>query len=341
MKAAYAADLAADQTVTTFFLVCDKEIRTSQNTGKQWLHLELGDRSGTIAAKMWEGFEDVTATFERDDVVKVQGRVKLYKNRNEISIEKIRPARSEEYDWADLMPHTKADVEQLYARLREFVAAVQNPWLAKLLVSIVEDPQIIPRLKRAPAAKTMHHAYIGGLLEHIISLCGLCRAVLAHYKEVDADLVLTGAILHDIGKIHELSYDRSLGYTTEGELLGHILLEYEIVTKRMDAIEGFPPALKTIVQHLLLSHHGRLEFGSPRVPMFPEAVLLHYLDDLDSKLGAASATLERSGGEGDWSEWNSALGRKLLRLDRYLRGEKEFAPAAPQQLKLEPPEKSR
>lgn len=313
-------------------------MRTSPHTGKSWLQVELGDRSGTIPAKMWDGFEEVANTFERDDVVKIQGRVKVYKNRNEIALEKIRPARAEEYDWADLLPHTARDVEQLYTELRKHVAAVQNPWLQRLLVSVIEDPAIIPLLKRAPAAKTMHHAYLGGLLEHIVSLCGLCRAVLAHYPDVDADLVMTGAVLHDIGKIHELSYDRSLGYTTEGELLGHILQEYELVTKKIDALEGFPAPLKTVVQHLLASHHGRYEFGSPRLPMFPEAVLLHYLDDLDSKMGAARATLAREGGEGEWSEWNAALGRKLLRLVRYRSGE-QAKDSAQQEFQLEPPEK--
>jgi 3'-5' exoribonuclease len=141
------------------------------------------------------------------------------------------------------------------------------------------------------------------------------------YPEIDADLLLAGAILHDIGKLDELSFERSIGYTTEGQLLGHILIEYELVTKKMDAIEGFPAALKTLVQHMLISHHGKYEFGSPRLPMFREAVMLHYLDDLDSKMGAMRATLDSDRGEGEWSAYNASLERRLLRMERFLKGE--------------------
>jgi 3'-5' exoribonuclease len=166
----------------------------------------------------------------------------------------------------------------------------------------------------------MHHAFYGGLLEHVLSLCNLCRAVLGHYPEADSDLLLSGAVLHDVGKLRELSYERSLGYTDEGQLLGHILIEYELVTKKMDAIEGFPPALKTLMQHMLISHHGRYEFGSPKLPMFREALLLHYLDDLDSKMAAMRSALDSDQGEGNWTAFSGALERRLLRTDRYLSG---------------------
>ena len=166
----------------------------------------------------------------------------------------------------------------------------------------------------------MHHAYYGGLLEHVLSLCNLCRVVLSHYPEANADLLLSGAVLHDVGKLQELSYERSLGYTDEGQLLGHILIEYELVTKKMDAIEGFPPALKTLVQHMLVSHHGQYEFGSPKLPMFREALMLHYLDDLDSKMAAIRSALDSDQGEGNWTAFSGALERRLLRSDRFLAG---------------------
>lgn len=181
----------------------------------------------------------------------------------------------------------------------------------------------------------MHHAYLGGLLEHIVSLCELCRAVAARYPEADADLLLSGAVLHDIGKINELSYERSINYTTEGHLLGHIILELELVTKKMDAIEGFPPELKRLVQHLLISHHGQYEFGSPKPPLFREAVMLHYLDDLDSKMGAMRAVLASDGGEGEWTAWSAALDRRLLRVEQYRQGE-AGGKEAPVQLSLDP-----
>jgi 3'-5' exoribonuclease len=153
----------------------------------------------------------------------------------------------------------------------------------------------------------------------VVSLCGLARLVAAHYPEVDGDLLMTGAILHDIGKLDELSYDRSIGYTTAGQLLGHIMLEYELVTKKMDAIEGFPAEIKTLVQHMLISHHGQYEFGSPKRPMFREALLLHYIDDMDSKMAATRGALESEAGDEAWTAFNPALDRRLLRLDDFLK----------------------
>ena len=163
----------------------------------------------------------------------------------------------------------------------------------------------------------MHHAFLGGLLEHIVSLCDLCRLAAQHYRELDLDLLLTGAILHDIGKLDELCYERAIHYTNDGQLLGHIVLGLEQVTGRMNGLEGFPADYKTLVKHLLISHHGEYEFGSPKLPMFREALVLHYLDDLDSKMAAARAVLGTDGGEAGWTAFSSALNRKLLRLDQF------------------------
>jgi len=334
MKPAFVADLSADQTITSFFLVCGKEIRSTRE-GKPFLRLELGDCTGTIEARMWDNFEQTAGTIERDDFVKVQGRVEVYRNKTQLMVDRLRRAEPGEVDPADYFPHTTQDVEQLYAQLREHVASIGNIWLRRLLSSVVEDPEIVPKLKRAPAAKTMHHAYWGGLLEHMVSLCGLCRAVAAHYPETDTDLLLAGAVLHDIGKINELSYERSINYTTEGHLLGHIILELELTARKMDAIEGFPLELKRLVQHLLISHHGQYEFGSPKLPLFREAVMLHYLDDLDSKMGAIRAVLASDRGEGEWTGWSAALDRRLLRVEQYRQVQAE-GKEVPAQLSFDP-----
>jgi 3'-5' exoribonuclease len=335
MKSAYVADLAPDTTVTSFFLVCEKELRLTRE-GKPFLRLELGDRSGSIEARMWENVDLAAAAFERDDIVKVQARVESYRNKAQLAVDKIRRAAPDEVDLADYFPHTLEDVEQLYRRLLEHAAALDNPWLRGLVASLIEDPAIVPRLKRAPAAKVMHHAFLGGLLEHMVSLCELCRVVAGHYPELDAGLLLAGAMLHDIGKLDELCYERAVNYTTEGQLLGHIVLELEMVTKKMDAIEGFPADLKTLVKHLLISHHGQYEFGSPKLPMFREALVLHYLDDLDSKMGAARAVLNAEGGEGVWTAYSAALGRRFLRLDLFRKGESTppSEPSSQEQLTL-------
>jgi len=321
MKQNFVADLQDGQNITCHFLVCEKEIRATRE-GKSYLRLELGDATGRVEARMWEGFDRSAATFERDDFVKVQARVENYRNKLQLAIEKIRRAEESEVEVADFFAHTKESVEQLYATLVEIAAAMHNPWLRRLVESVVLDAEMVPRLKRAPAAKVMHHAFFGGLLEHVISLCGLCRVVLSHYPEADPDLLIAGAILHDIGKLEELSYERSIGYTDEGQLLGHIMIEYEFVSKRIDAIEGFPAALKTLVQHMLIAHHGKYEFGSPKLPMFREALMLHYLDDLDSKMGAVRAALESDKGEGNWTAFSGALERRILRTDGFLTGTK-------------------
>jgi len=324
MKSPYVSDLRADQTISTFFLVSEKEIRSTRDS-RRYLRLELTDRTGAIEARMWDGFEKDAATFEREGYVKVQARVENYRGKLQLAIDRVRRAEPSEVDAGDFLPQTKLDVDALYAKLREYGESIANPWLRRLVASVLDDPELMPRLKRAPAAKMMHHAYLGGLLEHVVSLCGLARLVAAHYPEVDGDLLMSGAILHDIGKLDELSYDRSIGYTTEGQLLGHIMLEYELVTKKMDAIEGFPAELKTVVQHMLISHHGQYEFGSPKKPMFREALLLHYIDDMDSKMAATRGALESDAGDEEWTAFNPALDRRLLRLDDFLKPEKPAA----------------
>jgi len=324
MKAAYVADLKPDTTITSLFLVCDKELRSTRE-GKPFLRLELGDRTGTVEARVWENAEELATSFGRDDIVKVQARVESYRNKVQLAVDRVRRAAPGEVDLADYFPHTAEDVEDLYRRLSAHAASVGNPWFQRLLASILEDPLIAPRLKRAPAAKTMHHAYLGGLLEHVVSLCDLCRVVAGHYRELDADLLLTGALLHDIGKLDELCYERAIHYSTEGQLLGHIVLELEQVTRKMDSIEGFPSELKTLLKHLLISHHGHYEFGSPKLPMIPEALALYYLDDLDSKMGAARAALAAESGEDVWSAYSPALGRKLLRVDLFRKGEQNLS----------------
>src|SRR6266699_1038286 len=316
MKAAYVSDLTPDATITSFFLVCEKELRSTRE-GKPFLRLELGDRSGTIEARLWDNAEGLAALFDRDDIIKVQARVENYKNRLQLAVDKLRRAEPAEVDLSDYFPHTAEDVEQLYVRLRDHAATIKNPWLSRLVSGVIEDPAISPRLKRAPAAKMMHHAFLGGLLEHIVSLCDLCRLAAQHYRELDLDLLLTGAILHDIGKLDELCYERAIHYTNDGQLLWHIILGLEQVTERMNGLEGFPADYKTLVKHLLISHHGEYEFGSPKLPMFREALVLHYLDDLDSKMSAARAVLGTDGGEAGWTAFSAALNRKLLRLDQF------------------------
>ncbi|HKT47212.1 MAG TPA: HD domain-containing protein [Candidatus Acidoferrales bacterium] len=318
MKSPFVADLIGEQTITTFFLVHEKELRNTRE-GKSYLRLSLGDRTGAVEARMWDLFESAAREITRDDFVKVQARVEIYRDRPQLSLLQVRRARPEEIEIADFLPHTKHDVEKLWSQLLEFAASISDPWLNQLVHKILADPEVARCYKRAPAAKVMHHAFLGGLLEHVLSLCGLAKQLAAHYPELNLDLLLTAAILHDVGKLQELCYERSIGYTTEGQLLGHIVMELDTVTRAMDAIENFPAPLRTVVQHLLISHHGQYEFGSPKLPMIREALAFHYLDDLDSKLAAVNSAFASDSGDPLWSSYSSALGRKFLNLPAFLK----------------------
>jgi len=331
MKTTFVADLTSEQTITAFFLVHAKELRSTRE-GKPYLRLELGDRTGTVEARMWTKFENAVQEILRDDFIKVEARVELYRDRPQLAVVQIRKARPEEVDLTDYLPHTKEDVEKLFAELLAHAASIRNPWLCRLVSAILGDEATARRYKKAPAAKVMHHAYLGGLLEHVVGLCGLAKGVAQHYPELDLDLLLTAAILHDVGKLDELCYDRAIAYTTSGQLLGHIVLELETVLRAIDKIEGFPPELKTVVEHLLISHHGEYEFGSPKLPMIREALVFHYLDDLDSKMAAIRTALATESGDEAWSAYSGALQRKFLKLDRYLKsapGTEKAGPGGP------------
>lgn len=320
MKSAFVAELRKlqkDQRFETLLLVCEKETRTAKN-GKPFLRLNLADRTGKIEARMWDNFAAIENTFICDDIVRVRGRIDVYQDEPQLVLEQILLVQENDYTLDDFLPRTKQDVQQLFSRLREEISEVRNPWLSRLLMSFVDDPEIGAKLRRAPAAMMMHHAYVGGLLEHIVSLCGLAKKVTQHYTEVDSDLLLTGIVLHDIGKTEELSYRRAIGYTTEGQLLGHIVIGLRMVQEKIAAIPDFPRPLAVLVEHLIVSHHGSYEFGSPKLPAMREAVLLNHLDDLDSKMAAMRETLGQAEAEALWTERNAALRRTLLNTAAYV-----------------------
>jgi 3'-5' exoribonuclease len=319
VKTSYVADLQPDQAVTTFLLVQSKEIRFKRS-GEPYLSLRLSDRSGQLEAKMWDGVADVASSFERDDVIKVHGIVQLYRDRLQMTVQKLRPAQQDEIEIGDYLPQTRRDIDEMFGVVRAAVDGMQNPHLRQLLQAFLDDPETVAKFKRAPAAKTLHHAFIGGLLEHVVSLLRLARLIAGNYDFIDLELLQTGVILHDMGKIEELSYERAFGYTNEGQLLGHIIIVLRMVDQKCRQIPDFPPRWKMLVEHMILSHHGKYEFGSPKLPMFPEALMLNYIDDLDSKLESMRASLDQSQGQGEWTAYNPSLERMLLQKERFLAG---------------------
>ncbi len=312
--------------ITSSFVVASKQVKAKKN-GEPYLALILADRSGQLEAKMWDNVDEFISVFEQDDFLKIKGLINKYKNRFQLTIHKLRKMEEADIDFTDYLPKTTKDIGELWRTLTEFVASFENPHLKSLVELFMADTEIAERYRNAPAAKTLHHAYIGGLLDHVVSLMRSCDLVSRNYPQVNRDLLLTGAFLHDIGKIQELSYNRAFSYTTRGQLLGHMIIELEMLQAKLAKLPGFPAELKTLLEHMIISHHGQYDFGSPKLPMFPEALMLHYLDDLDSKMEAIRAQFEREAhSEGAWTSYNASMGRPLLDSRKFMLGEK--VPAA-------------
>ncbi|MFN0169903.1 MAG: 3'-5' exoribonuclease YhaM family protein [Bryobacteraceae bacterium] len=328
MKSPFIREMEPNQVVHTTFLVQNKDVR-QKKSGDPYLSLSLTDRTGDLDAKMWDNVGEVMETFSRDDFIKVKGQLLIFNNRPQLTIHKLQRVAEEEVDFADYFPASERNPDEMLAELRGIIGAIGNPHLKALLTAMFDDPEIARRFKIAPAAKSIHHAFLGGLIEHVLSLCSLGRMAASHYRSVDLDLLLTGIILHDLGKIYELNYDRGFGYSTEGQLLGHLMIALRLVGEKLAAIPGFPPKLRNLVEHLIVSHHGHLEFGSPKIPLFAEALLLHHLDDMDSKMECARALIERDRlVEGDFTGYHSALERSLLKKNHYLDDEPKAPPPA-------------
>lgn len=328
MKSPYLRDLKPNEVSTAVFLVQSKEIR-QKRTGEPYLSLVLSDRTGDMEARMWDNVAEVTDTFDRDDFVKVRGVMQLFNNRPQFVVHRLRPAADNEIDFADFFPASLRDPDEMWSELRATVSALSHEHIRRLLDAFLDDPEIAARYRVAPAAKTIHHAFRSGLLEHVCSLSALAKLVVPHYG-VDLNLVIAGIVLHDIGKIYELSYERGFNYTTEGQLVGHIATGFRMLQEKLVKMPDFPLELRLLVEHMILSHHGSLEFGSPKVPIFPEALLLHYLDDMDSKMETMRALIAKDPqSEGLFTAYSGPLERVALRKARFL-GEEPEPAAAPE-----------
>ena len=331
MKSPYVNQLEPNKVITTSFLVHSKEIR-QKKSGEFYLSVLLADRTGELDAKMWDNVAEVLDGFDRDDFVKVKGLIQIFHNRPQLTIHKVRRLDESEVDYADYFPCSKRDANEMWTELRGIVAGMGNPHLKGLLEALLDDEEIGRRYRQAPAAKQIHHAYLGGLIEHVLSLCALARMTAAHYPHVDRDLLLAGVVMHDIGKIYELNYERGFSYSTDGQLIGHINIALRMMADKLRGLPDFPDRLRTLLEHMILSHHGQLEFGSPKLPQFPEALLLHYLDDMDSKMECMRALAENDRQvEGCFTSYSTALARPVLKLDRYWNSDGAAAYAAPPQ----------
>lgn len=312
MKESYASGLTAGQNVNTTFLVASKERKTASN-GNAYLDLQLQDSTGTLKAKLWDA-DRHPGNFEQDDIVRAAGVAELYQGTIQLKLRKIERVQDGEFALEDFLPRSERNPDENFAAVLERVRAFRPGPLRALLTGLLEDPALAAKYKLAPAATHFHHAYLGGLVEHVRSLIELADAVAGHYPELDLDLIIAGLVLHDIGKTEELSYGRAFHYTRRGKLLGHITLGLELLDARIAATPDFPAELADRLEHIVLSHHGKFEFGSPKEPAFSEALVVHYLDDLDSKLASIRAQYASESGQGsEWTSRNRALGRELLK----------------------------
>jgi len=331
MKDIYISDLAnfdEGKLFDSFFLVLLKQQRSTKSN-KPYLNLILGDKTGQLEGRVWAPDDPrIARDFERGDIVKARGSASRFDDRLQMKIDQLRKATTSEVDKSDLLPSTTYDVAELWRQLEGFVVSFTNPDLKLLLTTLLAEPDLAQAYREAPAARQLHHAWLGGLLEHVISLLTLADRVVPHYPLLDRDLLLTGVILHDIGKVRELSWELGFEYTVEGSLLGHIQIGAALAERTIDSLPNFPPKLKTLVLHMILSHHGKLEFGSPKLPMIPEALVLNFLDDLDAKMQAVQGEFDKCIREGKGPDemtgkvW--ALDqRQLLNTKRWLAEDKE------------------
>lgn len=294
------------------YLVKSKSVAQKKD-GQPFIRLKLSDTTGEIEAVVWDDVSRVDESVSKGQVVFVQGRVSFYQQRPQVTVIKIRPASREEYEAGDLVRGPTRDVEELLAVIRQAAEEVSNPHYRRLLELVLGDEEFVRRFKRAPAAKAVHHSYYGGLIEHTAAVLELVRQIVDNYEGLDRDLLVTSCILHDIGKIEEYSQELVIDRTTEGRLLGHIVLGLLMVQEYVARLGDFPAKEKQELYHVLISHHGALEWGSPQIPMTLEAIALHYLDNLDAKLNQFSDLMQRRKDpefEG-WTTYDRLLERRL------------------------------
>jgi len=292
MKKIFVNEIKENEKVESIFLVKQKSISFTK-AGNPYLNLTLIDKTGEVNGKVWEQAEKLAKLFQKDDFVKIQSTAVTYQNSLQLNISSIIPLSPSEIDITNFLPQAKNDIEQTFLKLKAIIEEVNNTHLKKLLDLFIADNQLIKLFKLAPAAKKMHHVYLGGLLEHTLSLSNLILQISKHYEGLNVDLLLTGGILHDIGKIHELTYSRSFDYSDSGRLIGHITLGVEMINEKIRLIPDFPQELAVELRHLIISHHGEYQYGSPKRPKTLEAFILYYLDDLDAKVEEIQSFIQR------------------------------------------------
>ncbi len=300
-------DIKENVRVEGDYLVKTKALSQTRQ-GNAFLNLALGDKTGTIEARIWERADELSPRFKEGDIVTITGQANTFRNQIQLQVYELKRSESS-VDVSIFQEASPKNITQMLSELKKLFDGISNPHLKALVESFLADHEFLSRFKNAPAAKNFHHNYIGGLLEHTLSVCKLAKMIAKHYPELDADILLAAAMLHDIGKIDELKYEPDIRYSDQGRLLGHIVSGVMMLDQRVKNINGFPPDLALRLKHLILSHHGEFDFGSPKRPKFLEAFALHLIDDIDAKINGLGRLFERDTQEGAWTTFNNLFQR--------------------------------
>lgn len=306
MSKQFIVDLKDKSVVSSQFMVHKKQIRDFKNKPGKYLTLLIGDRTGQMEAKIWDRAEEFASRFEEEDIVLLEGRVELFNDKLQLKVVNLHKVH--EYDIDDFLPKTTKDVDKLFNYIKS--VNIQNRYLKSLLEAFFNDHEFISLFKKAPAAKSLHHCYLGGLVEHTYEVIKICELICELFPQIDREFLLTGAILHDIGKIEELKFTKVIDYTDEGRLIGHVVMGERAVSERMNRIDGFPKELKMRMSHLLLSHHGEYEWGSPKRPKTLEACTLHYAENLDAQVNRFIQLIEKEKDK-TWADYDRLLERHI------------------------------
>ena len=309
MSKKYVNEFKAGDPVDDIFVLRDKALGHKKD-GNNFLNVTLSDKTGNVKGVMWENIDQIVdAKLTSGDFVHVQGRINEYRGGLQVVVKNMDARPADSVDYSDFIPRTRHNTESMFERLVGLTESMEAGYLKELFSRFWNDSEFVEKFKTAPAAKNMHHAYLGGLLEHTLSMALLVERIAGHYDGIDMDLLLSGVILHDIGKIREFEYHYRIEYTDEGRLLSHIVIGLQMLDEKIRAVQDFPADRARLLKHLVVSHHGSREFGSPEIPKTIEAVLLNYIDEIDSKVNGIREFISSEDPNETWTSYHRLLGR--------------------------------
>lgn len=316
MAHTFIEELQAGRQIDDIFMVTQPILR-STTRGDLYIAMYLSDRTGRLNCRMWQASEDIYNSLPKEGFVRVWGRAEIYKNALQIVADRVQPIDAEQVRLDDFLPRTSKNVRQMLEETKEIVSSIKNAQLKAIVDEFLADEELMEKFYKAPGGIKLHHDYLGGLLEHTVNMLKVARAVLPFYPEVQADLVLAGIFLHDMGKTEEFSYEMAFSYTDRGQLVGHITQTVLMLQQKVEALRDRGTAIDAGIvdslEHIILSHHGQYDFGSPKLPATAEAFMVKFIDDMDAKLNQVTRAIENDPGDSDWTEWKRALETRLYR----------------------------